>query len=94
MPTKIKKKTRSDAIRECLRSLPASKRSPTEVMKSLRSRGIKVTRNHVSVVKSLMSRSRGISAGEDLVLAKKFLDKVGGQERAQSLISLVSRIIR
>jgi len=94
MSIKAKKKTRSDAIRECLRSLPASKRSPTAVVKSLRSRGIKVTRNHVSVVKSLMFGRRGTSAGEDLVLAKKFLDKVGGQERARSLISLVSRIVR
>jgi hypothetical protein len=85
--------TKTDMIREHLRSLPPSDRSPTAVMKALRKKGCRVTRNHVSVVKSGMSRGDSLPAGRDLVLAKRFLDKVGGTAKARELISLVSRIV-
>jgi hypothetical protein len=48
----------------------------------------------VSVVKTGMSRGRSLPAGRELVLAKRFLDKVGGAAKARELISLVSRIVR
>jgi hypothetical protein len=86
--------TKTEMIREHLRSLPSSDRSPTAVMKALRAKGCRVTRNHVSVVKTGMSRGGALSAGRELVLAKRFLDKVGGAAKARELISLVSRIVR
>lgn len=90
---KTTKKTKTDMIREHLRSLPPSDRSPTMVMKSLRAKGCRVTRNHVSVVKSGMERIP-LPAVRGLVLAKRFLDKVGGEANARALIGLVSRIVR
>ena len=89
----MKKKTKTDIIREHLRSLTPSDRSPTKVMKALRVKGCRVTRNHVSVVKSLMGRDRAISVGRELVLAKRFIEKVGCPSRARNLIGIVSKII-
>jgi hypothetical protein len=63
-------------------------------MKALRAKGCKVTRSHVSVVKTAIGRRKSISAGRELVLAKRFLDKVGGAAKARDLISLVSKIVR
>ena len=85
--------TKTEIIRRHLESLPPSGRSPTMVMKALRAKGCRVTRNHVSVVKSSMGRG-SLPAGRELVLAKKFLDKVGGAAKARALIGLVSRIVR
>lgn len=85
--------TKTEMIRKHLGSLPPSDRSPTKVMKALRAKGCRVTRNHVSVVKSDMGRV-SLPAGRELVLAKRFLDKVGGAAKAKALIGLVSRIVR
>jgi hypothetical protein len=86
--------TKTEIIREHLRSLPPSDRSPTAVMKALRAKGCRVTRNHVSVVKTTMGRGGSLPAGRELVLAKRFLDKVGGAAKARELIGLVSKIVR
>lgn len=85
-------KTKTDMIREHLRSLPRDRRGPTEVMKALRAKGCKVTRNHVSVVKSSMSRNRTKSVARDLLLAKRFLDAVGSPAEARRLITVVGKI--
>lgn len=87
-------KTRTDVIREHLRSLPKGDRSPTAVMKALRAKGCRVTRNHVSVVKSSMSRSRSKNGTRDLILAKRFLSAVGSPAEARRLITVVGKIIR
>lgn len=86
------KKNRTQVIREYLNSLPVSERSPTAAVAALRARGVKVTRSHVSVVKSAMGDEYS-SANEELLLAKRFLDKVGGAAKAHSLISVVNSII-
>lgn len=87
------KKTRSDAIRQHLRSLPVHRRSPTAVAKALRAKGFKVTRNHVSVVKTHMTRGRAVSSTRDLILAKKFLDAVGSPAKAFRLLTVVGKIV-
>jgi hypothetical protein len=91
---KTKKKTRTDIIREYLMSLPASERKPTAVAEALRARGCRVTRGHVSVVKTTMHRRESRSMGRDLVAAKKFLSMVGGSQRAKELIDIVGRVLR
>lgn len=87
------KKTKTDSIRDHLLSLPPSLRAPTAVMKTLRSKGVKVTRNHVSVVKSAISRKVARGTEKDLLLAKKFLSRVGSTAEARRLITLVGRIM-
>lgn len=90
---KVKKKTKTDSIRDHLRSLPPARRAPTAVAEALRAKGIKVTRNHVSVVKSTMSRKAGRGSERQLLLAKKFLSRVGSPSEARRLINLVGRIM-
>lgn len=86
------RKSRTQVIRDYLNSLPVSERSPTAAVAALRAKGIKVTRSHVSVVKSSMADMTP-SVHHELLLAKKFLDQVGGADKAKSLISVVSSII-
>lgn len=81
-------------IREHLRSLPPDRRGPTEVAMALKAKGCRVTRNHVSVVKSSMSKTRVNGLAKDLILAKRFLSAVGNPATAKRLITLVGRIIR
>lgn len=88
------KKTRSDLIREHLSSLPSHRRSPTAVAKALKAKGLNVTRNHVSVVKTHMSRGRASSSTRDLILAKRFLDAVGSPAKARRLITVIGKIVR
>jgi len=87
------KKNKSEIIREHLLSLPASRRSPTAVAKALNAKGHGVTRNLVSVVKTMMSKNNPDAMGRNLVIAKKFLDRVGGPAEAQRLISILNRIM-
>lgn len=86
-------KTKTDLIRAALRSRPRSDRSPTAIVKSLRAAGHSVTRGHVSVVKSTMEQRKTPSVRE-LVLAKRFLAKVGGASNARAIIGVLSKIIR
>jgi len=88
-----KAKTRSSKIREHLLSLPAGRRSPTAVAKELTAKGCRVTRNHVSVVKSAMSNRWTISETKSLLLAKKFLEVAGSPAEARRLIGIVDRIV-
>lgn len=86
-------KTKTDEIRDYLLSLPPTRRSPTAVVKSLKAKGVKVTRNHVSVVKSNLSRISNAGTERRLILASKFLSKVGSLSEARRLIAVVSRIM-
>lgn len=90
---KKKAKTKTDAIRSHLLSLPPAKRGPTAIVEALKAKGVKVTRNHVSVVKSTMSRKSVRGSERQLLLAKKFLSSVGGPSEARRLIGLVGRIM-
>lgn len=86
------KKTKTDMIREHLSSLPKGRRSPTAVAKALHAKGCRVTRNHISVVKSSMGRTRASSSTRELLLAKRFLDAVGTAAEARRLITVVGKI--
>jgi hypothetical protein len=87
------KKNKTQVIREHLLSLPPSRRSPTAVAKELKAKGCRVTRGHVSVVKSTMGNRKPDPTGRRLLLAKKFLGEVGGSAEARRLIAIVSRIM-
>lgn len=87
------KKNRSEVIRDHLRSLRPSDRSPTAVAATLNSKGFKVTRNHVSVIKTQMTRGRTASVARELLLAKRFVAAVGSPAEARKLVTIVGRIM-
>ena len=89
----MKTKTKTDEIRDYLLSLPPTRRGPTAAVKALKTKGVRVTRNHVSVVKSNLSRISNAGTERRLILAKKFLSKVGSPSEARRLIAIVSRIM-
>ena len=98
---KLKKKTRSQYIREYLASVKPSERSPTAVSNALKKRGIKVTVNHVCMVKLGMGltkkRKKKISNSFDLqstIIAKKLLNACKGDlNLAKTNLNLVSRLL-
>ncbi len=90
---KSEKKTKTEAIRDHLLSLPPAQRAPTAVAAALRAKGVKVTRNHVSVVKSALVRPTRSGAERHLILAKKFLAAVGSPAEARRLITVIDRIM-
>lgn len=85
-------KTRSQIVREYLRSLPSGDRSPTAVAEAMKARGVTVTRNLVSVVKSSMARESD-PAQDGLMIAKKLLQAAGDAQRAKEMVEVVARIL-
>ena len=87
------RKTRSQMIREYLKSLPPSDRNPTAVAVAMKARGVNVTRNLVSVVKSSMARQAS-PAQDGLMIAKRLLEAVAGDaQRAKEMVEVVARIL-
>lgn len=86
------KKTKTQIVREYLKSLPSDQRRPTDVATALNERGVKVTRNLVSVVKTQMSRVAP-PASDALLMAKRLIETAGDAQRAKELVEVVARIM-
>lgn len=96
------KKTRTQYIREYLAAAKPSNRGPTAVSKALRKRGIKVTVNHVGMVKlgmgltKRMKKKNKISSFnlQSTIIAKNLLRSCRGDlTLAKNNLNLVSRLL-
>lgn len=94
-------KTRTDHIREYLKSAKPSDRGPTAVSKALKRKGIVVTVHHVGMVKlgmGLTKRTKKPKAEKfnlkSVSLAKKFLRACDGDiSLAKTNLDLISRLM-
>ena len=99
---KVKKQTKSGAVREYLAKNPAA--GPTEVSKALKSRGIAVTPAHVSNVKQTAKRKPATKRAAkavpqdsvslvQLVEARRFAERVGGVDAAVGLLQSLGKLL-
>jgi hypothetical protein len=102
----IAKKTRTQYIREYLSSAKPSERGPTATSKALRKRGIKVTVNHVGMVRLEMGLTKRAKKKvskkkvsnsfnlQSTIIAKKLLNACKGDlNLARTNLNLVSRLL-
>jgi hypothetical protein len=99
----------SEKIREHLKSIKPSDRSPKAVAEALKAKGIKVSPTLVAVIKGRMmggkkkvikakakakiARVRTETSMENLLHAKNFLNSVGGIKEAKGLLDAVNSLI-
>ena len=98
----------SEKIREHLKSIKPSDRSPKAVAEALKAKGIKVSPTLVAVIKGRMSDKRKVikakakkkiarvrteTSMENLLHAKNFLKAVGGLKEAKGLLETVNSLI-
>jgi hypothetical protein len=96
----------SEKIREHLKSIKPSDRSPKAVVEALKAKGIKVSPTLVAVIKGRMggnenkakakkkiARVRTETNMENLLHAKNFLKAVGGLKEAKGLLETVNSLI-
>lgn len=100
--------SKSEQIREYLKSLPPSKRSPKAVSDALNAKGVKVSPGHVSLIKAKIKVKRAKAKkttatkpsrngiGEELLKAigqaKTLMDLSGGLDKAKKFLDLVDQI--
>jgi hypothetical protein len=94
---------KSQAIRDSLANDPNA--SPKELSAKLSAAGIKVSPTFVSMIKFKMKAKRkagkknrsnqaeGLVTANDLLEAKKLADRVGGIEKAESLLGTLKKLL-
>jgi hypothetical protein len=98
----------SEKIREHLKSIKPSDRSPKAVVEALKAKGIKVSPTLVAVIKGRMGgkatkakartkaavvRTKTSTSMENLMRAKNFLNAAGGIKEAKGLLDAVNSLI-
>lgn len=99
----------SEKIREHLKSIKPSDRSPKAVVEALKAKGIKVSPTLVAVIKGRMGgkatkartkaakaavvRTKTSTSMENLIRAKNFLNAAGGIKEAKGLLDAVNSLI-